>query len=423
MLATATFGVGISVRVAGGRRCRRRRRYLQTDRECRMSQGRLTAASFSHGASMSRNVLSARSAVTAMVVLGVCLVADDAWAQAAGGRPPDAESSLSVPALVEDFDVVRRALEEAHGGFDRFSSRADIQRRLDHHRARLDRPMSVTAFAAILAEAIAELRDGHARLELDSVTAARLSGAHVFPVRVALEGERLIARWNDAAGDTVLRPGMEIRRINSRPAMEIIATLLPKVSRDGFIESGRRTRLAREFASLYWLYVDHTDRFTIEAADDGGRVVTVTLPGVLERERLAAPNPINAHLATNFARLDGPPGNITVALLPNAIARLRIRGFGGERFPVVLDSAFQLIRDRGVEKLVLDLRGNGGGVDEYGALLVSHFKERPFRYFDHIRVTSIAPSFATWLERTFAEMRAGTVPHPDAGFLVTPARD
>src|SRR5687768_18565386 len=108
MLATATFGVGISVRVAGGRRCRRRRRYLQTDRECRMSQGRLTAASFSHGASMSRNVLSARSAVTAMAVLGVCGVPDGAWAQAAGGRAPEAEAARSVAARDDACVVLRR---------------------------------------------------------------------------------------------------------------------------------------------------------------------------------------------------------------------------------------------------------------------------------------------------------------------------
>ena len=69
--------------------------------------------------------------------------------------------------------------------------------------------------------------------------------------------------------------------------------------------------------------------------------------------------------------------------------------------------------------MILDLRGNGGGVDDYGAALVSQFTDKPFRYFDYIHVTTIAPSFATWLPRTFDAMRAGTVADPAGGFRIT----
>ncbi|HEX6315832.1 MAG TPA: S41 family peptidase, partial [Gemmatimonadaceae bacterium] len=99
-----------------------------------------------------------------------------------------------------------------------------------------------------------------------------------------------------------------------------------------------------------------------------------------------------------------------------------VRAFDGQAFPTVLDSAFRALEERKTGALVLDLRGNGGGVDEYGALLVSYFTDRPFRYFDYIRVTTIAPSFATWLPRTFDEMRTGTVPDPSGGFRITRER-
>ena len=70
--------------------------------------------------------------------------------------------------------------------------------------------------------------------------------------------------------------------------------------------------------------------------------------------------------------------------------------------------------------MVLDLRGNGGGVDTYGALLVSQFVSKPFRYFDHIKLASIRPSFATWNASTFANLQNGTTPAPGGGFLVLP---
>lgn len=360
--------------------------------------------------------------LVSLVVLGTLSPRAIAFPQSGtASQPVVVERQFPVASLTEDFEVLRRALDEAHGGFDRFATRGEVHARLDRHRARLDRPMDVATFAGIVAEAIAELRDGHARLELDSVSASALSSANVFPIRVALEGDRLVAQWNDASGDTVVRPGMEIRRINQRSASEVISRLLPKVPGDGFIETGRRVRLAREFAALYWLYVERADHFTIEASGPSARFVTVTLPGVRERERLGARNPVNAQFASKMASMDGPPGSLSVELLPNGIAHLRVRYFDGEDFPARLDSAFRQIRERGCTKLVLDLRGNPGGVDEYGALLVGHFMERPFRYFDRIRLTSIAPSFATWLPRTFISIREGTVKSPDGGFLVSPA--
>jgi hypothetical protein len=323
----------------------------------------------------------------------------------------------------EDFDVLHRALAEAHGGYTRFVARAELERRLSLHRARLDRPLSHLELAGILSETIAELRDGHARLEFDSATVAALASAPLLPFRVALEEGRLIVRLNDAQSDSNIAPGMELVSINGRTSADIITALWPKVSGDGFIETGRRYRLAQDFARLYWLYIEQVDSYTVVARDATGRQHRVSVPGVLDRERRTITNPVNATVVANFSKLDGPPGRIALEFLDDgSVARLRIRAFDGQTFVATLDSAFRELRERGTSSLILDLRGNGGGVDEYGARLVSYFTDRPFRYFDRIHMTTIAPSFATWLPRTFDALKAGTVIDPAGGFLVTPER-
>src|SRR5689334_21911185 len=120
------------------------------------------------------------------------------------------QAQLSVAEQRADFDMLRNALEEAHGGFDRFAPRADVNRRLDLQRARLDHPMSRIEFSGFVAEAITELRDGHARLELDSLSSASIAGARVFPLRVMFENDRLMIVGNDAPGDSAVRAGMEL---------------------------------------------------------------------------------------------------------------------------------------------------------------------------------------------------------------------
>src|SRR5688572_5569355 len=87
--------------------------------------------------------------------------------------------------LQQDFDVLRRAVEEAHGGLYRFTPKADLDRVFAAARAKLDRPMSTLAFAATLSEALAAIRDGHTRLEYDDPTVAAMAAAPMLPLRVA----------------------------------------------------------------------------------------------------------------------------------------------------------------------------------------------------------------------------------------------
>lgn len=337
----------------------------------------------------------------------------------ASQAPP---ATLDVRQAQEDFDVLHRALAEAHGGYTRFVEASALERRFASHRARLAQPVGQLEFAGILSETIAELRDGHARLELDSATATALASAALLPLRVTLEQDRIIVRLNDSPADRAIAPGMEIVSINGRASDAILRALRPKVSGDGFIETGRRYRLAQEFARLHWLYIEQATTYTVVARDSTGRQLTATLPGVTELERRSVTNPVNADVMRSASRLDGPPGRIALEFLDDgSVARLRIRAFDGPTFVATLDSVFHELRSRGTPSLILDLRGNGGGVDEYGARLVSYFVDAPFRYFERIHLATIAPSFATWLPRTFDATKAGTVADPAGGFLVTPA--
>ncbi|MEP7001794.1 MAG: S41 family peptidase, partial [bacterium] len=147
-----------------------------------------------------------------------------------------------------------------------------------------------------------------------------------------------------------------------------------------------------------------------------------TLPGVIDADRDKNHNPVNAPLRTRLEQIAPSQGNVSLRFLNDpGVAYVRVRAFDGQDYPRSIDSIFGVLRERGTKALVLDLRGNGGGVDMYGAQLVSQFVDKPFRYFDRIHLTTIKPSFATWLPRTFDETRNGTVADPSGGFLVTPA--
>ena len=347
-------------------------------------------------------------------------------AQTIDGRGVERQAgdrALTPAQALEDFDVLRRGLEETHAGLYRYSGKPDLDRRFDSLRARLERPMHRLAFIGVVSEMLAEIRCGHTRLEYDDSTNAAMTRARQFPLGVAIEGSRLVVVSNDTPGDTTIRPGMEVLRINGRAAADVLDVLLPKLPGDGFIQTGKRVQLARSFGRYYWLFVDQTAEFLVTARDADGPAVTTRLTGVVtaERARNANGNPANARMLENAARLEGSRENVALRFVsgPN-IAHLRVRAFGGETYPDQIETAFRTLRDSGTAALILDLRGNGGGVDLYGAQLVSQFTDRPFRYFDRIRVTTIRPSFATWRPSTFEDLREGTVADSAGGYLVSP---
>ena len=54
-----------------------------------------------------------------------------------------------------DFDLMRKALEEAHTGLYRYATKAEMDRAFDAQRAKLSRPLTKLEFYAVAAEALA----------------------------------------------------------------------------------------------------------------------------------------------------------------------------------------------------------------------------------------------------------------------------
>ena len=331
------------------------------------------------------------------------------------------QADLPPAALQHDFDVLRRAIEEVHGGLYRFTPQADLDKRFDAARAVLTAPMSRLAYIGVLSEALAHVRDGHMQLEYDEATNAALSAARLLPLRVVSEAGTIVVTSNDTSANDTIRPGMELVSINGRSIGDITQLILPKLSGDGFIETGKAYRMARNFARLYWLFVDQAVTFTVTARSADGKAVTAALEGVTSAARAESANPVNAVMSANVEKLDAPKETVSLRFpRGDSVGVLRVRAFTGGTFQANVAAAFATLRNKGTKTLILDLRGNGGGVDMDGAALVSHFVARPFRYFDHIKVTTVKPSFATWRPDTFDNLKAGTSPAPDGGFLVLP---
>lgn len=352
----------------------------------------------------------------ALAVAGIQSAASDPRVQALTEALPLAETRA-------DFDLMQKALEEAHTGLYRYSTKAEMDRVFAAQRAKLSGPATRAKFAGIVVETLAQIRCGHTRLTPDDETQKVLANSRMFPLRIMVEGKRLVVLFNNTPDDQMIRPGMEVLEINGRKAGDILDRILPTMSADGDIGTGKRARLQRTFGQNYWLFIEQATDFTVRARDAAGKTVTAKLVGVTEADRAKIQNPLNAELQANIAKLEGSRENVSMRFLKEPdVALIRIRGFGGKEYPQWIEDTFRTLREKGAKTLVIDLRGNGGGADMYGAMLVSYLTDKPFRYFDHINVKTINPSFkefSNWPTDREAKLREGMTAVPTGGYLVT----
>lgn len=334
--------------------------------------------------------------------------------------PAQLPSAISVADMQSDFDLLRKSLEEAHGGLYRFSTKQQMDARFDSYRKKIPSLKNQKEFISLLFELIGDLRDGHMRFDIDPGTRASLDKAKLFPLSLLIEGDHVYVLHNETPSDETIKPGMELLIVNGKKINDLLEFIYPKLPSDGFMETGKQRRLERLFPSYYWLVIGAEEEFTVSGKDANGKTINAKLHGVInsEREKNRNSNPVNATIIKNLASLEGPAENITLRFPASDIAWIRIRGFQGEQYHRQIDSVFRVAKS--AKSLILDLRNNGGGADLYGAYLVSKFVSKPFRYFDRIHLTTLTPSFASFNDNMLQDLKNGTVADPKGGFLVTP---
>ena len=324
-----------------------------------------------------------------------------------------------------DFDLLRKALEEAHTGLYRYSTMAEMDRTFDTERAKLDQPLKKTEFLAVMAETLSTIKCGHTGCEPDEEMKAALHGAKTFPFRILLEGRRVKVFLNDTPDNQTIKPGMEIAEINGRKVSDILDRFLSLMSADGDIETGKRHDIVGRFAQYYWLFIEQPNDFAVKAVDESGAALFAKIEGVTDADRQKNQNPVNAAMTANIGTLmQWPKENQSLRFLrEEQIAEIRLRYFVGDNFRQWIEATFKTLREKGTESLIIDLRGNGGGEDMFGALLVSYLTDKPFRYFDHIDVKTFTPSFteySDWNAGKEDRLREGMTPNPAGGYFVKP---
>ena len=296
--------------------------------------------------------------------------------------PVVAQSSPTVVTssdLLADAAVLRDAFEALHPGLYRYNDSLSLAVQFEELRETLHRDLNLPQAYLAFSRFAAAIRCGHTYANFwnqpERVRDEVLLGPNKLPFTFLLIERRMLVQ-QDATQHRVLPHGSEILSIDGRPVGDILDSLIQLVPADG---SNDRKR-------LYELRVSGVGEY--EAFDVYYPLLFPIVEGAVELTYRnpdgVAPEPVAVQTVTRAERLEriveryGPQPETyddlwQFELWDDSTAYLRLGTFVIWKMDLdwveFLRVAFDTIAARGIDNLVLDLRGNAGGDDAVLSML------------------------------------------------------
>jgi len=299
-------------------------------------------------------------------------------------KSSDSIKLLAPELLAMDFVVFRESIRREHAGLDRHQDREELDRLLDSCLLSINRPLTQLDFGKKILFTTSAIQDGHTGTNISSLLVnSYLEHAKMFPLYLYFVDQKALISCPNNKNFPI---GTEILAINGQPVDQIKRVLFRYLPSDGNIETKKTQTLNNNgaFPFLYnWIFGNY-EAFIVQYK---------TLSGVIKTRS------VTAALATDFeckiTNSTYSTKDLEVQYPKNGLAILTVKTFdqnrikrSGQDFKRFLDEAFGAISEKGIQNLIIDVRGNAGGENTNGALLYSYIAQSPFKYYSSIQTNS-----------------------------------
>ena len=299
---------------------------------------------------------------------------------------PDALNSdsmqvLSPQQLQNDLQVLEQALDVLHPGLYRYQSESEWQQKLRQIKATFGQAQSLANTFVEVAELLTALQCGHTYLnplnQHAEVERLLLGPANKLPVSFI----QIDKRWyitHNYSNKSLLKPGTEIKSINGQSVTTLTQALLRYMRGDGANTAQQHAELnlvnetGLQPFDVYFPFVEQqansTERtsYKLEVVlANTTRPLFIDVPGLtlLEREEKI----LASHPQTSAWSFTITANNVGVMKLPS-FATYNM-DFSWQAFYA---ESFAALKASNVQELVIDVRGNTGGLDEVSQQLASY---------------------------------------------------
>ena len=291
--------------------------------------------------------------------------------------------------LTEDLLFLKIKLVEAHPGLYWYSSESDFTEAYQEIEKSLNDNMSELQFLKLVGKLNNTIKCVHSDIRPSSnYNSFWKDSVKLIPLNIRKVKSGFIVAQN-LSEHIELRFGTKIISINNTPIGEIIAQLLPYIPSDGDNLTRKYDALKRGFYRYYSYYINATsESFKLVYENENGKRLSIVVDGIkkkiFDERRISLRNLSNQSPPISSQYIDS-----------NSTAILKVSSFRHDlmeksdiNFENYITDFFKQLKNRKTEHLIIDLRDNGGGYSEYGAILYSFLSDTSFQYCKNQIVTT-----------------------------------
>lgn len=283
--------------------------------------------------------------------------------------------------LKEDFLVFKNVLQQHHPSLYRYKNKKTLDKLFDSCYSTINQNTTIIQFFSTLKFLQSAIGDGHLYCgPSDYFRNYYDENGKYFPLQLRFINNNAYVLCSNLKD---LPPETQILSINQVSINEIKNTLFKYIVSDGVIQSKKYWILSNNFWVYYFMVFGETTNFQIAYKTKIGKTDTFTL---------------NAALKINIAcdkKAEEQITNLKLDYLANHMALLTIKTFNyktlsknKEDFIAFMASTFKELKEKKINKLIIDLRGNSGGKDIFGSLLYSYLTDKNFSYYQSLETVN-----------------------------------
>jgi len=290
---------------------------------------------------------------------------------------------LTPEQLTVDITIVKSALEARHPEMYRNISPEKFNTLLSSIKDSLNHPMSVQDFYIAMYPLIGSLKCGHTKWLLkDKDYYYPFHTADLFPLKLYFVKDRayVISHYSDMEVPVL----SEVISINGVSTKKLISDLFGKLAfADGYSVEGKYYELNHFFSGIYSTNYGTSSQYTIEYLNKAQKTEIRSYSGV------------SLNVIKAFDEKHSRPELIpySFSLIDNQIGWMDINRFfsysSEPDFNKFLKKSFAELRLKNIRTLVIDLRGNEGGNEDWGIELYKYLAKSPFNYYENISVKKL----------------------------------
>ena len=297
-------------------------------------------------------------------------------------------TKYSIADLQEDFIFWKNKLEKKAPLLYLYNTKARTNKYFDSLYRLIDQPMTRVEFYRILAPANSFLKDQHTSIFPSTKMFNGVSEFNnLIPVDIEYIENTPVISTNYSSCD-LLSIGTEVFSINGISCRVIIETLLAVNNRDGYSMTLPTEIVNEDFWFYYHLMYDTSESYEFEIKSADGIIETCTVPGMTMSE-------MDDQIPSDDYRdpgiyLDLIDSLSTGILTISDYSSSTFRENQGKSFKRLIAEHFEVIHEKELEVLIIDVRGNGGGHPNHVKHTLKHLLDHPFELITELRQVSNA---------------------------------